>query len=566
MATLPTPGGDIGTWGTELNEYLSVGHEADGTHKGVYNVLDHGAIGNGATDDTVAIQAAINACGAAGGGIVYMPRGTYRLATAGTSLSALYVRYDNVTLQWADDARWVNELTSQGPLFVSGTMKGGFQASWWERQMAITTNIPIVAATAGAASVTAVNSAHVTAIGLVAGDWVLIRTGATNGTDHKTPDSEINQVASVSGTTITLRYPLIKSYAQEYFPTTNSPTTLSANANPGATSITVTSAAGFTNGAWITIGSAGGIMQADGIDGAPVGNVIQLTGQIAAGLTIPSGSIVNRGTGFSTTGVTGAPSVMGLAKVTDRILHNFKLINPRWDNIEAAASTQYDAVEGLRMVGGDIYTQGAFSTSNNVRFVYIDDARIHHHVDNQGDYSIAFGTGSSNIKIRDPIITSEGTGGIVVSEGTFDVGIYNPTILHGPSAAGSAQTIAFQTRSGQGRIIGGFSRGSGTSYAIGIEPNCRPGVIDNLDVQGPGFIDIYVQSAGWVIRNPILSSPARAGITVAGSIMHSSGTGTPLGVVIVSPGSTYNRTDGGAGTSFYVKESGVNAATGWAAK
>lgn len=31
MATLPTPGGDEGTWGDELNEFLRVAHEEDGT-------------------------------------------------------------------------------------------------------------------------------------------------------------------------------------------------------------------------------------------------------------------------------------------------------------------------------------------------------------------------------------------------------------------------------------------------------------------------------------------------------------------------------------------------------
>ena len=31
MATLPTPGGDEGTWGDELNEFLLVSHNADGT-------------------------------------------------------------------------------------------------------------------------------------------------------------------------------------------------------------------------------------------------------------------------------------------------------------------------------------------------------------------------------------------------------------------------------------------------------------------------------------------------------------------------------------------------------
>lgn len=32
MAQLPTPGGDDGNWGTLLNEYLEVEHNADGTH------------------------------------------------------------------------------------------------------------------------------------------------------------------------------------------------------------------------------------------------------------------------------------------------------------------------------------------------------------------------------------------------------------------------------------------------------------------------------------------------------------------------------------------------------
>lgn len=33
MAQLPTVGGDTGTWGTILNEFLTVGHNSDGTLK-----------------------------------------------------------------------------------------------------------------------------------------------------------------------------------------------------------------------------------------------------------------------------------------------------------------------------------------------------------------------------------------------------------------------------------------------------------------------------------------------------------------------------------------------------
>jgi hypothetical protein len=45
------------------------------------NVLDYGAVGNGTTDDTAAIQAAIDYVYSAGGGTVYFPPGTYRVTT-----------------------------------------------------------------------------------------------------------------------------------------------------------------------------------------------------------------------------------------------------------------------------------------------------------------------------------------------------------------------------------------------------------------------------------------------------------------------------------------------------
>ena len=71
--------------------------------QGIYNVLDYNAEGDGITDDTVAIQAAIDAAGAAGGGTVYFPAGRYLVSLrSGFTISsvkyALVVKYDNVTL------------------------------------------------------------------------------------------------------------------------------------------------------------------------------------------------------------------------------------------------------------------------------------------------------------------------------------------------------------------------------------------------------------------------------------------------------------------------------------
>jgi len=48
-----------------------------------FNVKDYGALGDGATDDTVAIRATINAASSAGGGIVYFPTGTYAVCNQG---------------------------------------------------------------------------------------------------------------------------------------------------------------------------------------------------------------------------------------------------------------------------------------------------------------------------------------------------------------------------------------------------------------------------------------------------------------------------------------------------
>lgn len=44
------------------------------------------------------------------------------------------------------------------------------------------------------------------------------------------------------------------------------------------------------------------------------------------------------------------------------------------------------------------------------------------------------------------------------------------------------------------------------------------------------------------------------------------GVGDPDGVIVANVGSLFLRTDGGAGTSMYCKESGSGLATGWVAK
>src|ERR1700736_5927713 len=121
MARLPQPGGDVDKWAGILNEFLLVAHNADGTAKKLLtsgngtvglndlnvsnpynqptknlllsndgtnltwkqtievNVRNYGAKGDGVTDDTDAIQAAIN--DTTDGGAVWFPRGVFMVRT-----------------------------------------------------------------------------------------------------------------------------------------------------------------------------------------------------------------------------------------------------------------------------------------------------------------------------------------------------------------------------------------------------------------------------------------------------------------------------------------------------
>ena len=64
----------------------------------IYNVKDYGATGNGITDDTAAIQAAVNAAKAAGGGDVYVPAGTYIVTGHNEPSDGAIMLYDNIHL------------------------------------------------------------------------------------------------------------------------------------------------------------------------------------------------------------------------------------------------------------------------------------------------------------------------------------------------------------------------------------------------------------------------------------------------------------------------------------
>ena len=93
---------------TDDGEQVVVGTLGTPPRSGVYNVKDYGATGDGSTDDSAAINAAVAAAHAAGGGTVIFPPGTYETTRIGIRSNVHYVGYGAVitaTQYWAFDAR-----------------------------------------------------------------------------------------------------------------------------------------------------------------------------------------------------------------------------------------------------------------------------------------------------------------------------------------------------------------------------------------------------------------------------------------------------------------------------
>lgn len=105
----------------------------------------------------------------------------------------------------------------------------------------------------------------------------------------------------------------------------------------------------------------------------------------------------------------------------------------------------------------------------------------------------------------------------------------------------------------------GFYFAPGYSNSIGMQyGNARISITGST----PGMINgsnyIQISATGFEVTGPANSIKLNNTKIFAGA-------GTPEGVITAPVGSTFHRTDGGAGTSFYVKESGIGN-TGWVAK
>lgn len=222
----------------------------------------------------------------------------------------------------------------------------------------------------------------------------------------------------------------------------------------------------------------------------------------------------------------------------------------------ATAGTQYPSYD-LILQGSAWNTSGAAAVNRSVTSRLIAGSGA----SGSEPYRLAFlNNGGTEFAALNPL-----TGAILVGTGSAaspsmaflaepTTGFYNPNGTIGVAFGGS-ETMRFRPNNGEGiRMSSGFGYyfASGASNATVSDTG--------LLRHGNGIIEINNAAPG-TFRDLIIRKLYIGSTTV----FDSAGAGSPEGVVSASIGSTYRRTDGGAGTSFWVKESG-SSTTGWVAK
>lgn len=139
----------------------------------VFAAADHGADPTGGSDSTAAIQAAIDAAAAAGGGVVQLGAGTFRVAPPGDAAQALLIGHANIVLRGAGTEKTFilntsTDMRARAVLAVRAPGGGNWRTET-SPPVAITADLPGPARSIPVAD----------ASGFSVGEWVVLRADAT---------------------------------------------------------------------------------------------------------------------------------------------------------------------------------------------------------------------------------------------------------------------------------------------------------------------------------------------------------------------------------------------------
>jgi hypothetical protein len=237
-------------------------------------------------------------------------------------------------------------------------------------------------------------------------------------------------------------------------------------------------------------------------------------------------------------------------------VHNaFRLRGPR--SVLTGCSSNNDAFGGvtLEATATDCTIAGLTGVGLGGTTVGIDNAATGLTV--QGGELQAFFRGFSTVAARSKVlglVARNSTGqGFLVGAGGDDCSLIGCT-------AHANATINIQMRAARGRVIGCSVTSSGNT-GLDITASATGTLIDDNTFSANAGVALGDAGTGTTVGlNAGLLSPY-----LTESVKRLAGTGSPEGVHTAPVGSFFQRTDGGAGTSFYVKEVGAGN-TGWVAK
>ncbi|MBL9191025.1 MAG: hypothetical protein JNJ82_01625 [Opitutaceae bacterium] len=161
-----------------------------------FDVTAYGADPTGTVDSTSAIQAAIDAAAAAGGGVVYLPAGTFQVSPQGSASSALRISTSRIVLRGAGRTstflfNTATAMRGKAILRVEGSGSSWGTVPSGSPQPRITTDL------LGPTTMIPVDSTT----GFAVGDWIVIRADATDAfvAEHNMTDLWAGQGSGLGG-------------------------------------------------------------------------------------------------------------------------------------------------------------------------------------------------------------------------------------------------------------------------------------------------------------------------------------------------------------------------------
>lgn len=527
----------------------------------VTSVKDFGAVGDGTTDDTAAIQAAIDSLplnpagdgilsplGCANGGTVYIPRGRYKVSSTLTLRRGVRI---------AGEGRESSQLIS----YTAGSVLKYLDSGRYVQDEIVVENLSIwqhssVTATSGAAIEVSFGTVSPPSTNLVCRNLiinggyrgVLLGAGIWSSLDNCNVSNCVTNGVEIQLTNGVQLAPTTSTTFKNCYSSSNGAAGFRIDGASYTSLVGCASDSNGTYGYYLDAGNAGSLYACGAEENTLGGAYLKNT----------TGAVINLNVMHTTSGVKHGVTLEACNRTT--------LLGGVY---QADTVTGY----GIHVVtnSGTITTVGAVFTGNYTSAVCDSASKF---LNLTADNGLVGGPNNNwAIGTNPPDATA-----------TFQVG--------GTASAGTGLKVdpTFGTAAGNNIAAQVKAQTANTAVTYGVlygfqVPNAVKGAAStvtrsagvNVTEQTQGatananiFIDTgsAIPVGNWSLysasaRDSVFVGPIRSGSGTGPK--WSSGAGTPEGAVTAPVGSIFSRTDGGAGTSMYVKETGTGN-TGWVGK